>query len=145
MRVIFLKDIRSIGRKGEIKNVSDGYARNFLFPQQLAKIATEPEIALITKQKEEETKNKGEKLVALKKFADELSGREFIFEVAAGDKGEIFGSVGEKDIKKTLEEAKVEVSKIFLEKPLKSLGGHEVEIELGLGVKTKISVVLKKK
>lgn len=145
MKVIFLKDVRSVGKKGDIKNVSDGYARNFLLPQGLVKIATEPEIKILEKEKMEQEKNREQKANVFKKMAEEITGREVTLEIAAGDKGEVFGSVGEKDIKKALIAENIEVQKIFLEKPLKSLGNHEVEIELGLGVKTKITVVVKKK
>lgn len=145
MRVIFLKDVRSIARKGEVKNVSNGYARNFLLPQGLAKLATESEIKQIGEQKEADAKSREEHIVALKQLGTELMGREFIFEVASAEKGEIFGSVGERDIKKALETANIEIQKVFLEKPLKTLGAHEIEIELGLGVKTKIIAFLKKK
>lgn len=144
MRVILLKDIRSVGQKGEVKNVSDGYARNFLLPQELAKLATESEIKILDQAKLAEVKNREEKTAALKKKAEEIKGKQFIFEVAAAEKGEAFGSIGEKDIKKALEKTDIEVAKVLLEKPLKSLGEHEVEIELGFGIKTKIVAMLKR-
>ena len=145
MKVIFLKDVRSVSQKGDIKNVSDGYGRNFLLPQGLAKIATEPEIKILAAEKVAEAKNREEKIGTLKKKAEEIKGKQFIFEVAAAEKGGAFGSVGEKDIKKALEKAGLETSKVFLDKPFKSLGNHEIEIELGFGIKTKIEVVLKRK
>jgi len=145
MRVIFLKDVRNVGKKGEVKNVSDGYGRNFLLPQNLAKIATEAEIKILEQEKLAEAKNQELKTAELKKLAGEMTGRQFIFEVAAAEKGEAFGSVGEKDIKKALKEAGIEAGKVFLDKPLKSLGEYEVEIELGAGIKTKVAVILKKK
>lgn len=145
MKVIFLKDVRSVGRKGDVKNVSDGYARNFLLPLMLAKVATDSEVKILEAQKENEIAHREEKVALLQITAKELSGKEIIFEIAAGDKGEVFGSVGEKDIEKALEAKDIETQRIFLDKPLKSLGNHEVEIELGFGVKTKITVILKKK
>ncbi|HEY4523877.1 MAG TPA: 50S ribosomal protein L9 [Candidatus Paceibacterota bacterium] len=145
MQVILLQDVKNIGRKREVKNVSDGYARNFLLPQKLAKVATEPEIKILEQEKLAEVEHQKEKIVALKKKAEEIGGKQFTFEMTAGERGGVFGSVGEKDIKKALDGAGIEISKVFLDKPLKSLGEHKVEIELGFGIKTKIEAVLKKK
>lgn len=99
MKVIFLKDVKNVGKKFDVKNVSDGYARNFLFSQGLAKIATEEAIKSLEAQKaaalKEEEKNKSG-LIAL---AKNLESREFEFKVKTGEKGEVFGSVNKEDIK----------------------------------------------
>ncbi|MFH1346997.1 MAG: 50S ribosomal protein L9 [Spirochaetota bacterium] len=148
MKVIFLKDIKDVGKKFDVKNVSDGYARNFLLPQGLAKIATEEAIKNLEVQKvvavkeEEEIKNK---LIVLAKT---LENKEFEFKVKTGEKGEVFGSVAKSDIKTRIytdmntdihgyAENNIEIE---LNKPIKKLGEHRVEINLGKGVKANLKI-----
>ncbi len=161
MRIILLQDIKGFGRKFDVKNVKDGYARNFLLPQNLAKIATERVIKELETQKaawqkeEQEIKNK------LETLAKEFSGQEFKFTLKTGKKGEVFGSVGKNDIK-TLMAANIGTNfheylkdiEVNLERPIKKLGEHQVEIDLGKparlndisrsggGVKTLIKVII---
>lgn len=138
MKVIFLKDIKGVGKKFDVKNVSDGYARNFLFPQNLAKATTEEVIKNIENQKkaaikeEEETKNE---LIVL---AKNLENKEFEFKVKTGDKGEVFGSVTKNDIEKSI--AVSGGIEILLDKPIKKLGEHQVEVNLGKGVRVSLKI-----
>ena len=147
MKVILFQDTKGLGKKLDIKNVSDGYARNFLIPKGLVKPATpqnlkEVEIHKLTlTKKEEELKSLAEQL---KKQIERI---EVVFKVAVGDKQEMFASIDEKDIKEKLIEkiGSVEVlknSKIILEKPIKKLGEHQVEIDLSRGVKANLKVVI---
>ena len=163
MKIILLQDIKGLGRKFDIKNVKDGYARNFLLPQGLAKIATERVIKELETQKaawqkeEQEIKNK------LEALAKELSGQEFKFTLKTGKKGEVFGSVTRDDIKNKLSTPDIEVNPhtkrglapeaqdshyprygvgVNLERPIKKLGEHQVEIDLGKEVKTLIKVII---
>lgn len=138
MKVIILKDIKGVGKKFDVKNVSDGYARNFLFPQGLAKIATEKTIENLEAQKEaalkEEEKIK-DKLIALTK---NLESKEFEFKVKTGEKGEVFGSVTKNDIEKSI--SAPEDIEVFLDKPIKKLGEHRVEVNLGKGIKANLKI-----
>ena len=149
MRIILLREIKGLGNKFDIKQVKDGYARNFLIPRGLAKIATEQVIKELETQKaawqkeEQEIKNK------LETLAKELSGQEFKFTLKTGKKGEVFGSVAKSDIKtriytdmKTDLHGYLENLEINLEKPIKKLGEHQVEVDLGGGVKTLIKVII---
>ncbi|MEK7555502.1 MAG: 50S ribosomal protein L9 [Patescibacteria group bacterium] len=141
MKIILLQDIKTLGNKYDIKNVSDGYARNFLIPRNLAKIATSQAIKELEIQKTKFEQKEKEIKAKLERSAKGLEGREFKFEVKTGKKGEIFGSINKEDIKKSLTEKGIE-SEILLERSLKTLGEHQVEIDLGSGVKTKIKVIL---
>ncbi len=142
MKVILLEDIKNLGKKLDVKNVSDGYVRNFLLPKKLVKIATKEAIKGLESQKakleqqEQELKSKTEKL------AKDLNNQEFKFKVKIGKKEEVFGSIGKEDIKKALIDEKGIDAKVLLEKPLKTLGEYQVEINLGKGVKTKINIIL---
>ncbi|TRZ64119.1 MAG: 50S ribosomal protein L9 [Spirochaetia bacterium] len=147
MKVIILKDIKDVGKKFDVKNVSDGYARNFLFPQNLAKIATEETVRNLEAQKaatlKEDEKIKSE-LIAL---AKNLESKEFEFKVKTGEKGEVFGSVAKNDIgaqinadtnadlREYLKDIEIE-----LERPIKKLGEHRVEVNLGKGIRTSLKI-----
>lgn len=149
MRIILLQDIKGLGGKFDVKEVKDGYARNFLIPRALAKIATEKTIKELEAQKfawskeEQEIKNK------LETLAKDLAGQEFKFALKTGKKGEVFGSVSKEDIK-TLMATNINTKyheylkdiKINLERPIKTLGEHQAEIDLSREVKTKIKVII---
>jgi len=138
MKVIFLQDVKNVGKKFDVKNVSDGYARNFLFPQGLAKIATEETVKNLEAQKaatvKEEEKVKNE-LIALSKV---LENKEFEFKVKTGEKGEVFGSVTKNDIEKSI--SAPEDIEVLLDKPIKKLGEHRVEVNLGKGIKANLKI-----
>jgi large subunit ribosomal protein L9 len=142
MKIILLENIKGVGRKFDVKEVKDGYAKNFLFPRGLAKIAAAQSIKELETKKaayekeEREIKNKMEVL------AKDLAGREFSFTVKTGKKREIFGSINKGDIKDKL----LEINALFtnaevnLERPIKTLGEHRVDIDLSRGVKAKIKL-----
>ncbi|MEW6617006.1 MAG: 50S ribosomal protein L9 [Patescibacteria group bacterium] len=143
MKVIFLKDVRGVGKKSEVKEVNDGYARNFLIPRGFAKMAIEREVEKL-KRETEEQKVKHEKLV--QKFValgDELKKQPMIFTLKTGEKGEVFGSVSAKDIEGKLQEKGIAHSKIIIEKPIKKTGPHEVEADFGSGIKIKLLIEVK--
>ncbi len=152
MKVILSQDIRGLGKKYDVKNVSDGYARNFLIPKKLAKLATETAVRDIEEQKKELTCRQDKLKSALEKTAERLSGKEFHFYPEVGEKHEVFSSVGKKDVKNAIDDfltfipadLKKEISdkiKINLLRSIKTLGSHQVKIELG-EKKFEISVVL---
>lgn len=155
MRVILFQDIKGLGKKYDIKEVKSGYARNFLIAKGLAKFATKQAIGEIEAKKEILKKKKDELGTIFEKLAKELRDKEFHFYVEAGEKQEVFGSIKKEDIKKELkkylnndslsEELKLQVVKkikIDLNKSLKTLGIHPVEIELPENKKVNINVVL---
>ncbi|MCL4400299.1 50S ribosomal protein L9 [Patescibacteria group bacterium] len=143
MKVIFIKDQKGLGKKFEVKNVSDGYARNFLIPRNIAIQATTEEINKLEKKiKEEEIKH--EKLIAdLKNEAEQLEKLTFNFKLKVGEKGEVFGAIHAKDIEKKLEEAGFHNANVELEKQIKSTGEFLLPVDLGEKVKTKLKITIK--
>lgn len=148
MKVILLQDVKGLGNKYDIKNAADGYARNFLLPRKLARIATPDVIKELEVQKsiwqkqEEETKDK------LEFSAKTLANQEFRFSVKTGDKGEVFGSVSKDDIKRAIlaliSNSQFPISnsvEVDLKRPIKKLGESQMEINLGKGIKTSIKVI----
>jgi len=144
MKVIFLKDVKGVGKKGEVKEINDGYARNFLLTKGLAAQATLGIIQKIEKEKSEKDASHMRKVQELKKLASSIKNLKLHFTLKAGDKGELFGSVSTKDIEKNLVQYKAEDARAMLEHPIKSLGEHKVLIDLGEGVETEIIVDIKK-
>ena len=137
MKVILTGDVKNIGRRGELKNVKDGYARNFLFPKGLAELATESSVrALGTRIEKIEThttdlKNTVEEIV------NETSQSPLILQIKVGEKGEVFGSVRSEDIKKELVKRYPELKseRIEIKKDhLRDLGNQSIEIDLGGGI-----------
>lgn len=144
MKVILLQNIKGTGKAFEVKDVSDGFARNFLLPRKLAKVANQESISKLEKEKAEWQKADESVKGTLLKKVEIISGKEFSFRVKTGKKDEVFGSVTKEDIKKKLLAEIEGLSKddldIILEKPIKALGEYDIPAELGRGVNTKIKV-----
>lgn len=153
MKIILLQDIKGLGKKFEVKNIKDGYARNFLIPRKLAKIADENATKEVETRKKTLKHQKEKFNDALEKIKEKFSDYELHFYVETGEKQEVFGSIKKEDIKKEFEKLlnflpedlktkTIEKMKINLTKSLKSLGWHPVEIELPNNIKFEISAVL---
>lgn len=144
MKVIFLQDIVSVGRKNEIKDVSDGYARNFLFPRNLAKIATPQAIEEVSRKKAKEEKERSEEYQKYKTLADTLKNIVLNFKVKIGEKGRAFGSVTPVKIRDELKKQKIIVEKewIQLEDSIKTTGEHRVKIKFPHDVAGEVKIVV---
>ena len=151
MKIILKKDYPSLGKKGEIKNVAQGFARNFLLPREIAFPATASNIAKITAEAREEGKSKKENENELVNIKDEINGLSVKIKAQADRKGKLFGAVGKSEIQQALfDEIKVKIpkQKIDLKKSIKNLGQYAVEIQLFAESKAKINleiVQIKKK
>jgi len=127
---------------GEIKEVKNGYARNFLLPRKLAKIATSKNLQIFNQQKIEAEKQEKELIEKLKETAARLKDINLDFLLKIGDDGQFFGSVSVSEIKKALEDLDYQNLEIILERPIKELGEYPIEINLGKGIKTKIKITV---
>ncbi len=132
MKVLFKKDAKNIGKKGEIKEVKDGYAENFLIKKGIAVKVTEKSMIDFTNEKKEEKdldKALREKATEEKAKMEKLS---IIFKVKAGNDGRIFGTISQKQIKEELLKKgyKIEKTKIKIDNQISTLGFHIVKIEL---------------
>lgn len=148
MKVILLKDIKGTGKKGEVKEVSDGYARNFLLSKKMAVVADSTNI------KELNEKNKSKELKSQKEYEEaiELGNKMENMSVTiyskAGEGGRLFGSITSKDISEQLKkkhEIEVDKRKISLDEPIRTLGSRFVEIKIHQKVTTKIKVDVREK
>ncbi len=146
MKVILLEDVEKIGKKYDIKNVADGYARNFLFPKNLAKPATEEALKWLEIQKEIEAKKAEE---ALKKFQEQASvmeGLEVLIPVKVGDEGQLFESITSQKITDKLKEMGYELKKsqIVLDAPIKEIGEFPVKIKFEHNLEAEVRVIVSK-
>lgn len=143
MKVILLADVKGLGKKFDVKTVKDGYARNFLIPKRLAKLADKKSLEELEFKKaiwEKEDRELRAKLEGIARF---LALRTFRFVLKTGPKDAVFGSVTKDEVKKAVLAAipaDYQDIAVELERPIKTLGEHLVEIDLGKGVKTRIKI-----
>lgn len=142
MKVIFLKDVKGQGKKGEIKNVSDGYANNFLIPRGLAEPANASNVKQLEQQKMAEARNKQKEKEQAQALAGKLEQTELVLKAKAGEGGRLFGAITSKHIADELKKLKVDIDrrKIELDEPIRSLGVARVPIKLHPDVKATLKV-----
>lgn len=143
MKIVLLKDVAKIGRSGDIKEVSDGYARNFLIPNKLAALATSSILGKIEAEKKSKEHKEVEETNKAKVLADKLKSIEVKVPLKAGEDGKPFGSVTTTKIIASLKKAgfDIEKSQVLLEDNIKTLGAHDVKLNLGHGISATIKVV----
>lgn len=135
-----------MGKRFEVKNVSDGYAKNFLIPKNFAKIAVDAEVRKLEALKIQAEKEQLDIIEKIKKIIPQIKSKKFYFSPKVGKNMEVFSSVTKTDIegmitKELPEELKDKIKiKIDLAKPIRSLGQHEIEVDFGNNVKTKIII-----
>ena len=133
MKVILLEDVKSLGKKGQIVNVSDGYARNMILPKKLGVEATSKNLNDLKLRKANEEKVAQENLDAAKAFAEELSTKEIILTLKVGEGGRTFGSVSSKEISEAAKKQlnlDIDTKKLQLENPIRNLGVTNVPVRL---------------
>ena len=133
MKVILLEDVKSLGKKGQIVNVSDGYARNMILPKKLGVEATSKNLNDLKLRKPNEEKVAQENLDAAKAFAEELSTKEIILTLKVGEGGRTFGSVSSKEISEAAKKQlnlDIDKKKLQLENPIRNLGVTNVPVRL---------------
>ncbi len=146
MQILLLQDIKGLGRHGEIKNVSNGYARNYLIPKGLAKAVAEGESENIAKQIEEKNTRDMELKRMLEDLRMKTKDNPVIVPIKAGRGGEIFSSIKIPDIEKALEFHDPVIAKqaeVQIKKPIKEIGLHEVSVNLGGGVRNTFTIEVK--
>lgn len=143
MKVVLLKDVKGQGKRDDIINVSDGYARNFLFPQKLAMEATAGAMKEIQLKRAAQDARDAEALRQAQEKADGLKGKVIDLKVKCGDKGRLYGSVTTAEVAEALEKqhgVKVDKRKLDLGEPIKEVGTREISVWLYAGVTTKMTL-----
>jgi large subunit ribosomal protein L9 len=143
MKVILTKDVKGQGKKGDVVNVSDGYARNYLFPNKLAIEASNKNLNEVKAKKAADARRKEEELEQAKLLAKKISGVEVLVRAKSGDQGKLFGSITSKDIADAAlkqHKLKIDRKKIVLTEPIKSLGSFSLEVKVYPDVSASLNV-----
>ncbi|WP_077613189.1 50S ribosomal protein L9 [Clostridium sp. Marseille-P2415] len=143
MEVVLLEDVKALGKKGQIVNVNDGYARNYILPKKLGIEATAKNLNDLKLQKANEARQAAEQLAAAKELADKLAESWVTLSIRAGEGGRAFGSVSGKEISSAIQSQlgyDIDKKKLILPEPLKTFGSHEVPIKLHKDVTAKLIV-----
>ncbi len=145
MKVIFLEDVPKVAKLGEIKEVADGYGRNFLIPKKLAALVAPGVTDRLEAQSRAQAKKQSQIEAEMAQMAKELDGKEIILKAKAGAKDRLYGRVTTADIAAELEKTTgvaIDKRKIELEDPIRELGSYEVLIKLGKDITPKIKVTV---
>ena len=148
MKVILLEDVKSLGKKGEVVNVSDGYARNFIFKKNLGLEATPKALNDLKLQKQNDEKIAAENLEKAKILAGEISGKSVTLSIKAGSDGRAFGSVSTKELSAAAKEQlgyDLDKKKMHLAEPIKNVGSFTVPVKLHPKVTAELKVIVKEK
>ena len=146
MKVILLQDVKSLGKKGEIVNVNDGYARNFILPKKLGLEANGKNMNDLKLQKNNEAKVAKEHLEAAKELAKQLEAGKVEVAIKVGEGGKVFGSVSNKEIAAEVKKQlglEIDKKKVQLKDALKTLGTHKVPVKLHPEVTAEVTVEVK--
>lgn len=143
MKVILTKDVPSVGKQGDVTNVAEGYARNFLFPRKLAIEASKANLQNIERQHALEERMKEKRVAVAQEAAGKLTGKTFTINAKVGSGSKLFGSITTGDIAEAVKAQSgidLDKRKINLPKPIKTLGSHEVPVQLHRDVVAKLNL-----
>ncbi len=142
MRVILKEDVKSLGEKGEIVKVADGYGRNFLLPRGLAEEATEGSIRQLKDKQKAKERKLNEQITEAEKLAKKIEQETFVLSVKAGENGRLFGSVTTKDIAEAVKKSgyQIDKRKIALDEHIKSLGVHKIRVKIFEDVEATLNI-----
>jgi|YNPNPStandDraft_1061719.scaffolds.fasta_scaffold57991_1 large subunit ribosomal protein L9 len=145
MEVVLLKEVKRLGKAGEVKRVADGYARNYLIPRGLAVAATEAMIKQLAERNASAAQREAKAKAAAEAQAASLHNIELVFKAKAGESGRLYGSVTNADIAEQLSQRigeEIDKRRVLLEEPIKEVGRFKVDVKLHSDVKITVTVVV---
>lgn len=148
MKVILTQDVKSLGKKNQLINVSDGYARNFLFKKKLAIEADAKNLNIMKDKIQSDNSKKDRELIEANILKSKLEDKEVKMEMLAGENGKLFGSITTKDIADAIKKqhkTEIDKRKIHLDEPIKSIGTTNVAIKVHSDVSISINIVVTEK
>lgn len=143
MKVILLEDVKKVGKKGEIVDVSDGYARNFIFKKNLGKEATAQTINDAKMKNAADKRHRAEELAAAQELGGRMKEMSLTVSMKAGENGKTFGSISTKEIVKAAKEQlnlEIDKKKLVIKEPIKSLGNHVIKVKLHPKVTSELTI-----
>jgi large subunit ribosomal protein L9 len=147
VKVLFLRDVKGTAQAGDVKEVADGFARNYLFPQKLAVASTEGTLKSVTIQKQIKVVKRARSQEKVSSLAERLSQVTLHFQVKVGEQYRLYGSITSADIAEAVEKQlgeSIDKHKIVLEEPIRHLGEYKVPIKLGAGLEPAVTVLVEK-
>ena len=145
MKVVLLEDIKGTGKKGDVKDVSVGYARNYLFPKKMAQELTASIMNELKSKKSSEEHKKQQEIEQAQNDRDLLDGQGYIVKAKSGSGGRLFGSVTTKEIAQAIKDKSgcdIDRRKIILESDIKQYGSYDVTVKIHSGISAKIIVIV---
>ena len=145
MKVVFLEDVPNVAETGEVKEVADGYGRNFLIPKKLAILADAKTTHIVEAQLKKKARRQAETEAEMKELAEQLEGREIVLKARAGAKDQLYGSITNADIAEELEKSAglvIDKRKIELDEPIREVGSYEIAIRLTADIIPKIKLTV---
>jgi len=145
MKVLLLRDQAKLGKAGEVKNVADGYARNYLIPRGLAVLATEGVLKQAETIRKAEERRQAQVMAEAQAMANQLEGTTLVFRALAGETGKLYGSITAQDIVEAIQREKgitLDKRKVELRESLRSLGVHSVPIRLAANLSPIVTVII---
>lgn len=142
MKILLLEDVKKLGKKGEIVEVSDGYAKNYIIPKKLGKEATKEVVNEWSIKKGSEARKKEREAEEAKALAETLSKTVVVIKTKSGEGGRLFGSITSKDISEALLKMNLNVDKkkIYVKDPIKAMGNYSVEVKLHANAAANLTV-----
>ena len=143
MKLILIQDVKTLGKKDTVIEVSDGYARNYLIPRGLAVEASKGNLNEIQNKKDAEANRKAREEARAKELAEKIAGRTFTIKAKTGENGKLFGADSNKDVADAIEadtKLSIDRKKIELKEPVKNIGTYEVEAKIYPGVSAKFNI-----
>jgi large subunit ribosomal protein L9 len=146
MKIVLRQDVENLGEKGSVKNVADGYARNYLIPRGMAVVATPGELKVVATNEAVKQRKVARQEQELQGLADRINGQKLEFEARAGSSGRLFGSITNGDIAEKLSKAvgaEIDRRKVVIDEPIRTVGDHAVTVSLVGKLRPQITVVVK--
>jgi len=143
MKIVLLENVKNIGKTGDIKDVADGYARNFLLPRKMAETATPEAVQRVQKISADKVQKEKEDLERTQQLASKIDGMELTIKAKEKD-GKLFGSIGAKEIIEALEkqDVTIEEKSVMLKEPIKKVGEKEITVQLDHGIEAKLTLIV---
>ena len=146
MKIVLRQDVENLGEKGSVKNVADGYARNYLIPRGMAVVATPGELKVVANNEAVKQRKINRQEQELQGLADRINGQKLEFEARAGSNGRLFGSITNGDIAEKLSKAvgaEIDRRKIVIDESIRTVGDHPVTVNLVGKLRPQVTVVVK--
>ncbi len=144
MKVLLIKDVKNLGKAGEVKEVKDGYGKNFLIARGFAKLATPEVIEAWEREQAQKAAQEEQEIKQLQALKEKIENIKLLIRHKAGANGALFGAITNKEVAEALREKGIEIDKkhIDIHPPIKQAGEYEIDIKLGHGIHAKLDLIV---